>query len=111
MYSSCAVQQWSDQLGQTSVVRPNHKHCLLSSTLPTGPQGMHTTQDIRAVDHEGRVTDGGLQRDMVVEVSAPGVYEIDFERVTADRYHPIPPRRVNVRAGETTEVIVELRRK
>ncbi len=81
------------------------------TALPTGPQGLHTTRDIRAVDHEGRVTDGGLQRDMVVEVSAPGVYEISFEGVTGDRYHPIPPRLVDVRAGETTEVIVELRRK
>ncbi|MEE8218779.1 MAG: hypothetical protein V3S03_07405, partial [Vicinamibacteria bacterium] len=81
------------------------------TALPTGPQGVHTTRDIRAVDHEGRVTDGGLQRDMVVEVSAPGLYEISFEGISADRYHPIPPRRVTVRAGETTEVIVELRRK
>ncbi|MEM7199776.1 MAG: hypothetical protein AAF628_05890 [Planctomycetota bacterium] len=79
--------------------------------LPTGPQGLHTTRDIRAVDHEGRVTDGGLQRDMVVELSAPGLYEISFERIDAERYHPIPPRRVDVRAGETTEVIVELHRK
>jgi len=81
------------------------------TALPTGPQGMHTTRDIRAVDHEGRVTDGGLQRDMVVEVSAPGIYEINFEGVTGDRYHPILPRLVDVREGETTEVIVELRRK
>ena len=42
------------------------------TALPTGPQGLQTTRDIRAVDHEGRVTDGGLQRDMVVEVSASG---------------------------------------
>ena len=54
---------------------------------------------------------GGLQRDMRVEVSAPGVYEISFEGIDADRYHPIPPRRVDVRPGETAEVIVELRRK
>ncbi len=81
------------------------------TALPTGPQGLHTTEDIRAVDHEGRVTDGGLQRDMLVEVSAPGLYEISFERIDADRYHPLPPRLVDVRAGETTEVIVDLRGK
>ena len=73
--------------------------------------GLHTEKDIRAVEHEGRVIDGGLQRDMVVEVSAPGAYEIRFDRLDADRYHPVPPRVVDVRAGETTEVIVELRRK
>ena len=81
------------------------------TALPTGPQGLQTTRDIRAVDHEGRVTDGGLQRDMRVDVSAPGVYEISFDGLDAGRYYPIPPRRVEVRAGETTEVIVELRRK
>jgi hypothetical protein len=81
------------------------------TALPTGPQGLHTTEDIRAVDHEGRVTDGGLQRDMIVEVSAPGLYEISFERIDVDLYQPIPPRRVDVRAGETAEVIVELKRK
>lgn len=79
--------------------------------LPTGPQGMHTKEDIRAIDHDGRVTDGGLQRDMVVEVSAAGLYEINFDRIDADLYHPVPARTVEVRADETTEVIVELRRK
>ena len=48
---------------------------------------------------------------MIVEVSAPGLYEISFDRIDSDRYHPVPARRVTVRAGETTEVIVELRRK
>ena len=42
------------------------------------------------------MTDGGLQGDMLVEVSAPGLYEINFDRVTADRSHPIEPRRVDV---------------
>ena len=79
--------------------------------LPVGPQGMHVSKDIRAVDHEGRVTSDGLQTNMYVAVSAPGLYEISFERVTGDRFHPIPPRLIEVRAGETPEVIVELRRK
>lgn len=80
-------------------------------TLPTGPQGLQARRDIRAVGHEGRVTGDGLQKDMRVEVSAPGIYEINFEAVTDNRYDPIPPRRVDVRADETAEVIVELRRK
>ncbi len=44
-------------------------------------------------------------------VSARGVYEVSFEGVGADRFHPILPRRVDVRPGETTEVIVDLHRK
>ncbi len=44
-------------------------------------------------------------------VSARGVYEVSFEGVGADRFHPTLPRRVYVRPGETAEVIVELRRK
>ena len=81
------------------------------TTLPTGPRGMRTTEDLRAIDHEGRVVDGGLQRDMIVEVSAPGLYEIDFDRATGDEYHPLQPPRVEVRAGEMQDVVVELRRK
>ncbi len=72
---------------------------------------MEVTQGIRAVDHEGRVTVNYLQSDRLVEVSAPGVYEVSFEGVGADRFLPILPRRVDVRQGETAEVIVELRRK
>jgi hypothetical protein len=63
---------------------------------------------VRAVDHEGRTTP--LYKGYV-RVSAPGVYEVSFEGVSDERFHPIPPRSVDVRAGETTEVIVELRRK
>ena len=47
----------------------------------------------------------------VVAVSAPDVYEISFEGVGADRFLSILPRRVDMREGETAEVIVELRRK
>ncbi len=79
--------------------------------LPTGPEGLDATQHIRAVGHDGRVTGDGLQRSLRVQVSAPGLYEINFEGLTGDLYHPIPPRLVDVRAGEPTEVIVELRRK
>ena len=76
--------------------------------LPTGPEGLDATQHIRAVGHDGRVTGDGLQRSLRVQVSAPGLYEINFEGLTGDLYHPIMPRRVSVRAGEPTEVIVEL---
>jgi hypothetical protein len=68
-----------------------------------------TLKSVRAVDHEGRCR--GRAGERVAEVSAPGVYEIDFEGLTKDRFHPIPPRLVSVRAGETAEVIVELHRK
>ena len=72
------------------------------TALPTGPLGLQTRRDIRAVDHDGRVTGGGLQRDMRVEVSGPGLYEIHFDGLDAERYFPVPPRRVEVRAGEPT---------
>ena len=65
-------------------------------------------EGIRAVDHEG------LARyvwQKVARVSAPGVYEISFEGVGVDRFLPISPQRVDVREGETAEVIVELQSK
>ncbi len=66
------------------------------------------SRGIRAVDHDGRAT---AVSELVVELSLPGVYEISFDGIGADRFDPIPPRRVSVRSGETAEVIVELRRK
>ncbi len=66
------------------------------------------SRGIRAVDHEGRVS---AVTYWLFEATAPGLYEISFEDVGAERFHPIPPRRVDVREGETTEVVVELRRK
>ncbi|MGE3172501.1 MAG: hypothetical protein AB7O97_07720 [Planctomycetota bacterium] len=63
---------------------------------------------IRAIGHDGRVQ---AMTHWLFEASEPGVYEITFEGVGADRFAPIPHRRVDVRAGETTDVIVELRRK
>ncbi len=69
-------------------------------------------QNLRAVDHDGLPTSlGRFAEKRLVEVSAPGLYEVSFEGVGADRFHPIPPRLVDVRAGETAEVIVELHRK
>lgn len=64
------------------------------------------------MDHEGRLTNLKLSgKEILVEVSAAGTYEVGLEDVGADRFLPIPIQRVDVRAGETTEVIVELRRK
>ena len=69
-------------------------------------------QNLRAVDHEGLPTSlGRFDEERLVEVSAPGLYEIRFEGVGTDRFQPIAPRFVDVRAGETAEVIVELHRK
>lgn len=80
-------------------------------TLPVGDPGMYVTQNIRAVGHEGRVTSDGLQTSMRVAVSEPGVYEIRFDGLDPDLYHPMPSRLVDVRAGLATEVVVELLRK
>ncbi len=55
--------------------------------------------------------DDHLRRLARAHVDAPGVYEVSFEGVGADRFHPIPPQRVDVRAAEPAEVIVELQRK
>ncbi len=66
------------------------------------------SQRVRAMGHEGRV---GAVTYSLLQASAPGLYEINFEGIDKERFRPIPPRQVNVRAGETTEVIVELQRK
>jgi len=66
------------------------------------------SRGIRAVGHEGRVH---AVTYWLFEASAPGLYEISFEGIGADRFLPTAPRLVDVRAGETAEVIVELRRK
>ena len=79
------------------------------STLPVGDPGMFVTKNIRAVGHDGRVTGDGLQTDRIVEVSAPGVYELHFDGIDTERYHPLPPRQVEVREGEVVKVIVDLR--
>ena len=71
---------------------------------------------MRPVDHEGRLTNIGVSgsdfnepgKALMVEVSASGAYEVSFEGVGADRFLPIPPRRVDVRAGEPAKVMVEL---
>jgi hypothetical protein len=69
------------------------------------------TQGIRAVGHEGRVSGNRLPSERLVNVSAPGIYEVSFEGIGTDRFLPTQPRLVDVRAGETAELIVELLRK
>ncbi len=69
-------------------------------------------ESIRAVNHKGRLTDLKLSGNaLIAEVSAPGIYEFSLEGVGTDRFLPIPPQLVAVRAGEKDEVIVELYRK
>ena len=63
----------------------------------------------RPIGHDGRV--GGMYPYSLLQASAPGLYEINFDGVGSDRFLPIPPRLVEVNAGEITEVIVELHRK
>ncbi|MEM9383027.1 MAG: hypothetical protein AAGB93_23965, partial [Planctomycetota bacterium] len=63
----------------------------------------------RPVGHDGRV--GGMYPYSLLQASAPGLYEIDFDGVGADRFRPIPSRLVEVTAGEITDVVVELERK
>ncbi|MEM7263156.1 MAG: hypothetical protein AAF488_14290, partial [Planctomycetota bacterium] len=79
--------------------------------LPVGDPGMFVMQNVRPVDHDGRVTRDGLQSTMLVEVSAPGVYEIHFDGLDDEEYHSLPSRQVEVQAGEALDVIVDLRRK
>lgn len=66
------------------------------------------SRGIRAVGHEGRAMP---IKYWYYEATRPGLYEISFEGVGADRFEPIPPRVVELRAGETTEVVVELQRR
>jgi len=81
-------------------------------TLPRDdPVWEGVAQGISAVDHEGYMTAHRLQAKRIVEVSTPGAYEISFEGIGADRFVPILPRIVDVRPGETVEVIVELQKK
>ncbi|MEM7305047.1 MAG: RNA polymerase sigma factor [Planctomycetota bacterium] len=65
-------------------------------------------QGIRAVGHEGQASH--VTRKIAV-VSAPGVYEITFEGVGADRFLTSPPQQVEVREGEMATVTVKLQRK
>lgn len=79
------------------------------AALPYEDQVFHGLgRFIRAVGHEGRVQ---AIKYWLYEASAPGPYGITFEGVGTDRFLPIPPRVVDVREGETTEVIVDLTRK
>ena len=82
------------------------------SALPMDDQvGVYVSRDISAVNHKGRVIGDGMQTDMHVYLSDPGIYDISFKSVGGGRYQPIPTRRVEVRGGETTVVIVDLIRK
>ena len=66
-------------------------------------------RNVRAIDHDGRVLSlGKLEREKIVELSRPGLYEVHFENFADERFQPIPAQEVEVRGGETAEVVVEL---
>lgn len=67
------------------------------------------SQGVRAIGHDGRA--GGMYPYSLVETSGPGLYEISFEGIGDDRFLPVPPRRIEVREGEITKVVVELEQK
>ncbi|MFT4540681.1 MAG: hypothetical protein ACI841_003904 [Planctomycetota bacterium] len=66
------------------------------------------SKNIHAVDHEGHVF---AVTYWLLEATALGLYELTFEGIGAERFLPTLVRRAEVRAGETTEVIVDLLRK
>lgn len=79
------------------------------AALPHGDQVYYDVlQGVRALDPLHAVI--GLSAGYV-EVSAAGQYAVDFEGVGAERFQAIPARRVDVRAGESTRVVIELVRK
>lgn len=79
------------------------------ATLPSGDQVTYEVlSTIRAVGHDGQAQ--GISSGYA-EMDAPGLYEVTFEGVGQDRFHPIPPQQVEVRGGEVTPVVVDLQRK
>lgn len=63
---------------------------------------------IRPIGHEGEVI---AVSQGYAEASAPGLYEIDFEGLGADRFERIPDHRFEVVDGEPTRVIIQLVRR
>ena len=79
------------------------------ATLPRD-EGIYygIAETVRPIGHDGRV---GYLSYWMLEADKPGLYEISFEGIGKGRFRPIPPRRIEVRAGATTEVIVDLQRR
>lgn len=78
------------------------------ATLPRD-EGIYNgiAETVRPIGHDGNV---GYLNYWMLEADAPGLYEVSFEGIGKGRFRPIPPRRIEVREGETTEVIVDLER-
>ncbi len=72
---------------------------------------VHYWPDVREVDGEEALDVRFHPPARLIELEAPGVYELHFDHVDAARFLPLAPRRVEVRAGETAEVVVDLRRR
>ncbi|MCP3916647.1 MAG: hypothetical protein GY711_13915 [bacterium] len=66
---------------------------------------------IVCVDGDARVTVDRSRKNGTIELSGPGVFDVTFEGVATERFRPIETRRVEVRAGETAEVVVALERR
>lgn len=67
---------------------------------------------VQPVDHEGEITAiGSFGRERRVSVSTPGIYEVRFDGVGEEHFHPIATQQVTVRPGEPAIVTVQLRRK
>jgi len=78
------------------------------ATLPRD-EGIYygIAKTVRAIGHDGKV---GYLSYWMLQATKPGLYEISFEGIGKGRFQPIPPRRIEVKAGETTEVVVDLQR-
>ncbi|MCK5943927.1 MAG: hypothetical protein KAI24_18225 [Planctomycetes bacterium] len=95
------------ELGPGSTIKFDFR--VNGATLPRD-DGIYNgiAETVRPIGHDGRV---GYLSYWMLEANKPGLYEITFEGIGEDRFRRIPPRRIEVRAGETTEVRVELERK
>jgi hypothetical protein len=69
------------------------------------------TLRVQRLDGEGRVTLNALVTESLLELSAPGLYEISFEDVGDVRYFPPPPQRIELRAGHVTDLEIPLQRR
>lgn len=76
------------------------------------PHGAFGAMDITAteVGGAGQVIIDATRTDGILHLSGPGEYELTFGGIPGD-FKPVPPRRVEVRPGETVDIVVELERR
>ncbi len=77
------------------------------TVLPIGP--LYTGLE-GGISGPGRPTMIRIALDGVVELSEPGEYEVAFPDFVPPRYRAVPSRRVTVKSGAITDVIVDLER-